>query len=98
MGLRPSRVARGRLLLAHGTDAQLPTPRRGLPQERWRIQAALAEMAHEGRVGAVVPRGPLGHTPTEGSSQRILAGWQRRGGTPAPCGAGTDRWGGAVHA
>ena len=95
MGLR---VDRGSRLLTRGTDAHLPTPGSPLHQERGRILAALTEIAHEGREGAMVPRGPLGHALTEGSGQRILEGWQRRVGTPAPCSAGTDRWGGAVHA
>ena len=95
MGIR---VARGRLLLARGTDAHLPTPRRWLHQGRWRIQAALADMAHEGLTGAVVPRYPLGHAPTEGGGERILEGRHRRGGPPARGGAGVARWGSAVPA
>ena len=35
-----------------------PTPRCRLDPERWRIQAALTEIAYEGRVGAVVTRAP----------------------------------------
>ena len=93
-----SRVARGRLLLARGTDAHLPTPRRWLHQERWRIQAALADMAHEGLTGAVVPRYPLGHAPTEGGGERLREGRHRRGGPPARAGAGVARWGSAVPA
>ena len=75
-----------------------PPPQRGLHQERWRIQAALAEMAHEGRRGAVVPRGPLGHAPPEGGGERIREGRHRRGGPPARGGAGVARWGSAVPA
>jgi hypothetical protein len=92
----PRRPRASPLLLARGTDAHLPTPRRGLHQERWRIQAALAEMAHEGLTGAVVLRDPLGHAPTEGGGARIREGRHRRGGPPARVGAGMARWGSAV--
>jgi hypothetical protein len=94
----PRRPRASPLLLARGTDAHRPTPRRGLHQERWRIQAALAEMAHEGLTGAVVLRDPLGHAPTEGGGARIREGWHRRGGPPARVGAGMARWGSAVPA
>src|SRR5262249_3072958 len=70
-------------LLARGTDIHLPTPRRRLDPERWRIQAALTERANEGRGGAGVPRGPLGHAPTEGRGQRLLEGGHHRAWTPS---------------
>jgi hypothetical protein len=35
-------------------------------------------------MGAMVPRGPLSHAPTEGRGQRLLEGGHRRVGTPAP--------------
>src|SRR5262249_40051767 len=98
LGARSSRSRAPPLLLARGPDAHLPTPRRGLHQEGWRIQAARAEMAHEGLTGAVVLRDPLGHAPTEGGGARIREGRHRRGGPPARVGAGMARWGSAVPA
>src|SRR5262249_60796336 len=83
LGARSSRSRAPPLLLARGPDAHLPTPRRGLHQERWRIQAALAEMAHEGLTGAVVLRDPLGHAPTEGGGARIRGAQHGAGGGQA---------------
>jgi hypothetical protein len=60
------------------------TKRSLLPYEKW--------------ADAAVPCGPLGHAPTEGSRQRILEGWQRRVGTPAPCGIAPAIRAGDVHA
>ena len=94
----PRRPRASPLVLARGTDVHLPTPRRGLHPERWRIQVALAEMAHEGLTGAVVLRDPLGHAPTEGGGTRIREGRHRRGGPPARVGTGMARWGSAVLA
>ena len=34
-------------------------------------------------MGTVVPRGPLGHAPTEGRGQRLLEGGHRRAWTPS---------------
>jgi hypothetical protein len=41
-------VARQRRLVARPTNPHLATPRRRLHQDRWRIQAVLADMAHKG--------------------------------------------------
>ena len=54
-------VARGRFLLAGVTDPHLPAPQRRLHQDRWRIQAVLADMAHKVHEGALVPRRALEH-------------------------------------
>ncbi len=52
-------VACQRLLVTRPTDPHLATPRCRLHQDRWRIQAVLADMAHkgEGRYDGTVPRG-----------------------------------------
>jgi len=68
------------------TRHRRPSPHPTVPrlhQERGRIQAALTEIAHEGRVGAVVPRGPLGHTRRRRAAVSAswgdgTAGWARR--------------------
>ncbi|HSX81366.1 MAG TPA: hypothetical protein VLQ80_22720 [Candidatus Saccharimonadia bacterium] len=54
-------VARQRRLVARPTNPHLATPRRRLHQDRWRIQAVLADMAHKVRGGALVPRRALEH-------------------------------------
>ena len=56
MGLR---VARGRRLLALGTDTHLSTPGRRLQQGRGCIEALLAEMAHEAPRWGRLSRGTL---------------------------------------
>ena len=44
----------------------------------------------------MVPRGPLGHAPTEGSGHRILERPQHWVATPARSGVGVAQWGGRL--
>src|SRR5262249_50141837 len=86
------RVVCGRLLLARGTDAHLPTPWCGLHQDRWRIAAVLADMPDKPRASA------LRHALVERGRQGIAEGRHRWGWTPTRCHAVMGRQVGAVHA
>jgi hypothetical protein len=73
----------------HAAQTPIPPPHSaGCTRSAGGSRQALAEIAHEGRMGVMVPRGPLSHAPTEGRGQRLLEGGHRQVGTPAPCGAG----------
>ena len=67
-------VARGRFLLAGVTDPHLPAPQRRLHQDRWRIEAVLANMPNESRAGALVSCRALGHALVEGGGQGLVEG------------------------
>ena len=86
------RVVCGRCLLAGGTDAHLPTPWRGLHQDRWRIEAVLADVPDKQRASA------LRHALVESGRQGMAEGRHHWGGTPTRCHAVMGRQVGAVHA
>src|SRR5262245_62360367 len=71
-----SHVVCGRLLLARGTDAHLPTPGRGLHQDCWRVEAVLADMPDQQRASA------LRHALVERGRQGLAEGRHHRGWTP----------------
>src|SRR5262245_26543201 len=75
----------GRLLLARGTDAHLPTAWRGLYQDRWHIKVVLAPMPDKPCARALLPCGARGHTLVEGGGQGCTEGWHRRGRSPERC-------------
>src|SRR5262249_48107990 len=90
--------APGRCLLARHTDPHLPTPRRRLHQDRWRIEAVLANMPDEPHAGALVLYRAPGYALVEDGGQSLAEGRYHRGRTPTRCHAVMSRHVSAVHA
>ncbi len=67
-------VACQRLLVTRPTDPHLATPRCRLHQDRWRIQAVLADMAHKGG-------GSAGPAPRAGARAGVRLRSRHRGGS-----------------